>query len=257
MRIILVFLTILILLSVLAPFALALERTPPGSYLAYRATSVSELRSQVANNKTIQVRYASHFGIPAAKLDSTLLSKLTLISLKKPLRAQSWYISKSGKTLVKAKLLPRGAMVFATKDGKPVLAWSCGNPLRTALPTTMVMSSIDTIAPKSGSIETKVLANPIETITTAVVTAPPAPAVVSVLPVETPPVLASIAAPAVAMPPVIIGSRMGLGWLGVLGGVGAVARRSPDRTVVPEPSTFVAIVSLLATVPFTKKRQRR
>lgn len=256
MRVILAFLTVLILLAAFAPFASALERTPPGSYLEYRATTVGELRSQVSNNKIVQARYASHFGIPAAQLDKALLSKLTLIALKQPLRTRSWYISKSGKALVRVKLLPRGTMVFAMR-GEPVLAWSCGNPLGASLPTNLVKATAETVSPKSG-VETKVLASPVETISTAVIAAPPVPAVAAILPVETPPVLASIAAPAISIPPVI-SSNIGGGWLAALGGLGGIAAsfKKDDHPTVPEPSNLVAIGSLLAMMPVACRFRRQ
>lgn len=267
MRVLLVILTVLILTGANCAIALALERTPPGSYLIYRATSVAELRSQVANNPVVRSRYSKHFGLSPAELDKYLADNVTLVALKQPLRTQCWYIDKSGKTSVKTKLLPRGTMVFATKAGVPLLSWSCGNPLKPELPQKVAMKPLLEIKPPEPAVETKVLANPIETISTAVVTAPPATEITSILPLEAPPVLESIAAPAVSMPPIITSSRGGGGGLlGLLGGLGALAGAlggggggGGGGGVIPEPSSFIALGSCLALFPvaFGIRRKRR
>lgn len=247
-----------------ASAVLAVEKTPPGSYLVYRATTVTQLRNEVAKVAVVRTRYSGHFGVSPEKLDGFFAANLTLTSLKQPLRAQCWYIDRAGRECVKTKLLPRGTMVFATKSGEPLLAWSCGNPLRTELPTTLTKASSSTLVaskPKT-PLEVKVLANPIETISTAVVTAPPAPAVVSVLPVEAPPVLASIAAPAVAMPPIFASaSQFGAGWLGAIGGLGGIAGSIRGRNdtfhPTPEVSGFAMLGSLMAFMPVAYRVRKR
>ena len=263
MRISMRYLTILILATGCAGIASASERTPPGSYLPYRVTTVGQLRAQVDSNPVVQSRYTRHFSTSPAELDRLLESNLKLVALKEPLKTKCWYIDKTGRVSAKTKLLPRGSMVFATKSGEPLLEWSCGNPLRAELPKviTKTKSSVETLAPQK--VETKVLANPIETISTAVITAPPAPAVVSVLPVTTPPVLATIAAPAVSMPPILgAASSFGAGWLGVLGAAGGIAAGlsggGGGNHVIPEPTSFVVLGSaLFAMTGIWKIRRRR
>lgn len=243
------------LLAVGAPRgASAAERTPPGSYLIYRATTVGELRNQVAKNVVVRSRYTRHFGVSTAQLDSFLANNLSLVSLREPLRTKCWYIDRAGRQSVKTKLLPRGTMVFATPSGQPVLSWSCGNPLRADLPVGTVKSSRETTAKPAAEPEVKVLPNPMETISTAVVAAPPAPLAASALPVAAAPVLASAAAPAVSMPPVLSTSSFGgIELLGLLGGAAFAVRGgdhpSPPPAVVPEPSGLAAIFGLLVTLP--------
>ena len=215
----------------------------------------------MATNPVVRSRYLAHFGVSAAELDAYFADNLTQVVLKQPLSARNWYIDKAGKIAVKTKLLPKGTMVFATKDGKPLLVGSCGNPLRSKLPSVVVK----TMAKSETPPETKVLANPVETISTAVVTAPPAPAVVSILSVEAPPVLASVAALAISMPPVIAtSSSFGAGWLGALGAIGGIAgglRGGGGDTplvVAPEPSSLVVLGSALCMMPgLYRIRQRR
>lgn len=240
------------------------ERTPPGSYLVYRATTVGELRNQVAKNAVVRSRYTRHFGVSPAQLDTFLANDLSLVSLKQPLRTRCWYIDKSGRQSVKTKLLPRGTMVFATASGQPVLSWSCGNPLRADLPMTMAKPSKQTTAKPAAEPEIKVLPNPMETISTALVAAPPAPIAASALPVAAPPVLATVAAPAVSAPPILSAASFGgLEILGLLGGaalaIGGGGGHSSPSVVIPEPSSLVAVAGFLVTLPaayrLTRKRR--
>ncbi len=254
---ILVFIVGASLMMVVTGCAWAAERTPAGSYLVYRATTVSDLRDQVAKNAAVRSRYLRHFHVSPADLDSFFADELSLVALKEPLRTKCWYIDKAGRQLIKTKLLPRGTMVFATANGQPVLSWSCGNPLRAELPVVMVKPSMETtpkppvVSPESENPDIKVLPS-VETITNALVMAPPAPAVVSALPVATPPVLATIAAPAVSAPPIILGSSL----LGLLGGI-ALAGSSHPPPSVPEPSSLMALAGLLVMLPGVYRVSRR
>lgn len=264
MRVLPAIVTMLTLMGAFCVPALALERTPPGSYLTHRVTTVGELRSQVAKNAVVRNRYSNHFGVSPQELDKYFGDNLTLVALKHPLRAQAWYIDKAGKTSVKSKLLPRGTMVFAAKTGEPLLSWSCGNPLRAQLPAKVAMKPLLQVK-TTPPVETKVLPNPPEIISTAVVTAPPVTEITSILPIESPPVLASAVAPAVSMPPVILasGGGGGGGILGLLGGLGALAGLGggggggSNVVVIPEPSSLAAMTSCLLMMPIALGFRRR
>jgi len=257
MRYIIIVLAVPLLALSIAQCAGATERTPAGSYLVHRATTVGELRDQIAKNALVRSRYVRHFGASPAELDS-YVSGLALTSLKEPLRTKCWYIDKAGRQFVKTKLLPRGSMVFATSDGQPVLLWSCGNPVRADLPKTLVKSWTQTTHAAATQAEdkpeTKVLANPMEIASTAVVAAPPAPALAAALPVASPPVLATVAAPAVSAPPILAGS---LGVLGLLGGVALAPKSGGTPPTVPEPSSLVALASMLCLLPGACRISRR
>ena len=261
MRVFALILAILTLTAGLASLASAVERTPAGSYLVYRAATVGELRAQVEKNPIVRSRFSRHFGVSPAELDKYFAAELELTALKQPLRTRCWYVNRAGGTSVKTKLLPRGTMVFATKSGEPILSWSCGNPLSSALPRKVVKASVES---QTKPVEIKVLANPVETISNAVVTAPPAPSVVSVIPVETPPVLATVAAPAVSMPPIIAAAgSIGLGWVGAVGAVGGLTAglssggRKSRITVVPEPSGLAALATAVCLIPAMCRVRRR
>lgn len=227
---------------VTATAAHAAERTPPGSYLVYRATTVAQLRQQLATNKLVQARYSRHFGIPPKELDKFIATNLQLVALKSPLLVETWYINRNEKATTRRKLLPTGSMVFAMKTGEPVLTWSCGNPLRPDLPQVKATNM---------DVQTKVLAAPVETITSAVVTAPPAPSVVGIAPVESAAALSFVSAPAVSMPPLI----SSLGALGALGGLVGFIKGPSYET--PEPSTMAAMGTALGLIPVMWRSRRR
>lgn len=245
-------LTTIILIAVAASASIGMERTPVGSFLVYRTTTVNDLRYQVMNNPVVRERYTKHFGVSASELVRYFADNVELVSLKEPLKTRAWYIDRNSRIFVKTKLFPRGTMVFATKDGEPLLAWACGNPLRADLPKSVVAKAISKPAAatlSSMDAETKVLANPVETITAAAVTSLPAPAEISVLPVAAPPVGAELIAPEVAIAPVVAAGSS-FGWLGLLGGLFAIPHDNPNpNPPVPEPSTLIALGTALAFAP--------
>ncbi|MCL5103225.1 MAG: PEP-CTERM sorting domain-containing protein [Armatimonadetes bacterium] len=116
---------------------MAKERTPGGSFLKYRACTVSELKSEIAQDSAARTRYAQHFRSTPGELESYLNDGVKLVALKSPTRVQMYYVGKGGAIRIKTKLLPKGSYVFASADGTPFLAWSCGNPLRASLPARM------------------------------------------------------------------------------------------------------------------------
>lgn len=255
----LVLLISILMLATVASVAIASERTPPGSYLQYRATTVAGLRHELATNQLVQARYSKHFGISAEEFDKFLANNVQLVALKSPLLVDTWYVDRWGKATTKRKLLPTGTMVFSTKGGQAFLTWSCGNPLRADLPVdTKVKAATSTItSPLDLPADTKVLAAPVETITSALIDAPPATAEVAITPVESASALSYVSAPAVSMPPIIAG----LGALGALGGL-AISRSSTPAPPppVPEPSSIVVMgmgMSLLPTIYRLRRRKHQ
>lgn len=251
MRMLFMVVVILMLMMTAASIATAMERTPPGSYLVFRATTVGELRQQLATNKIVQARYSRHFGVSPQQLDQFIAANLQLVALKAPLLAETWYVDRFDKVTTRKKLLPTGTMVFATKTGEPVLTWSCGNPLRTDLPPETKVSA-DT---NGIDVQKKVLSAPVEVMTNAIITATPAPAVVGVASVESAPPLSFVSAPAVSMPPLITG----LGSLGALGALGGLVgfSRGPTYNATPEPSSIAAMCVGISLLPAMFRLRRR
>ena len=268
--------------------AIAKDQTPPGSYLKYRATTVTELTSQVSKDASAKLRYAQHFNISADKVTTYFRDNLKLVTLKKPCKVSAWYITKSGKQVSKAKLLPKGTLVFADKNGSPLLAWSCGNPLRASLPQKAI-ASVKTKEPvtatagmteevgsmnaqvaaataQAAAPQTMVLANPIETVAAAAVTTPPGfvaqtlPALATTEQVAAAPLVGAAALPAVNAAPIAAVAHSGfsaLSWIGgIAGAAGAVALASNNGggsasvvpVPVPEPGGILTILLGLTTM---------
>lgn len=274
----------------------AREHTPPGSFLPYRAATVRELAGQISGNAKIKARYARHFRTSGDEVVKRLGSGLKLVQLQHARRVQSWYVGKNGRTYKKTKLFPKGTLVFATSDGRPVLSWSCGNPLRASLPgrgaSTSAKGKTKGSAPSVAGVgkqdisagaevqtqepEMKIMAQPVE-----IVSAPPMIATPDLLtepePSEAPaeqappaePVVMA-AGPAPPAVPVIVTNPAGpgFGWLGGLAGLfGGLALAGggssvnatptpPEPPAVPEPGSLIALGVGLSMAAAVSRRRR-
>ena len=247
---------------------------PPGAFLKDRAATVGDLTKQISNDSTVRMRYARHFKIAPSELAERFNGELKLVSLKHPLRTTMWYIDKNGNIYKKGRLLPKGTMVFAAKNGKPVLAWACGNPLSASLPAakvhdkTAVKASTEIIAAAKPapieSVETKVLASPVETIAIAAVTAMPTIMTEAVV-VEPVAAVQMMGSPSLAALPPLISRGSSLGWIGALsglaGGAAALASRGDggekSNFVTPEPSSFAAVATALSAFGIIRQKRRK
>lgn len=249
-------------------------KAPAGSFLNNRVATVADLTKQISTDATVRMRYANHFKVAPDEVASRI-SELKLVPLTSQLKTTTWYIAKDGKSYKKSRVLPKGTMVFATKDNKPVLLWSCGNPLTTKLdapkPVVKTASKTDVItkpefedpiaalpADPVEAVETKVLANPAETIAAAAITAMPA-AITEAVVAEPVAAIPVITTPAMAALPPVVSAGRSLGWLGALGGVlGGVALAGGGgggtNVVVPEPSSLIAIMTGLSALGILKRR---
>ncbi len=126
-------------------------RMPPNSYLVRPARSAHELAQQIRGEPTVAQRYARHFKQPAYALADFFEKNLRLTKLERSGEYFVYYAPPDGRLLVKRRLLSRGKEVFVLKStNKPVLLAECGNPL-----------------------------TPVVSLSRPTVSAPPAPAVVS------------------------------------------------------------------------------
>lgn len=249
-RIFAVLLIVCALCLIMASPIWAAWKMPPGSFLKYRAATVGDLTNQISTDPTVKMRYARHFKVSPDEITRSFNSDLQLIALKNPLRTTVWYIDKNGKAFKKSRVLPKGTMVFATKSGKPVLSWSCGNPLSTKLEAPKVEKVVTKPTPVD-PVVTKVDPS-VETITAATITAVPAvlTEAVAVEPVAAIPIIGSPSLSAVAP---VISKGSSLGWIGALGGIiGGVAAAGggggSTTVVTPEPSSLIAMATGLSTL---------
>jgi len=225
------------LASALISAAAAAERAPAGSFLTHRVTSVNQLCDQMQTDPAVRLRYARHFGVSPDEITDYFAKNIKLVSLDEPLRTTTWYVGKSGKVYTKTKLFPKGTMVFADMSGKPLLSWSCGNPVTAHLP--VVKKPVE---------EVKVLPT-VETIAAAAITAPPAPEVLATTPVAAPPPTGVFSVPPVAIPPAV--SNPSLWWLPML------ALIPPPPPPVPEPASLLAMaVGITGMVGLRIRRSR-
>lgn len=282
----------------LSPCAsLARQATPPGSFLRYRAATVQELLAQVSSDQVVRNRYARHFGIRPDQVRAALGDALRLTSLSKSTKVRSWYVGKSGRLYVKSKLLPKGTRVYVGADGKPMLAWSCGNPLRTDIPrraakkepaasptvgqaASAASGDVEAApAPQSPEasamadapdgelpVETRVLPGPVETVGIEPLSAVPGFVEMAE------PVVVAQAVPAAGVPavasytPAVTAGGMGVssiaGIAGVLAGLAAVAIREnssspPLQPPVPEPSGLAVMAAGALAAAWTVRRRNR
>lgn len=111
------------------PVPAGAAKAPPGSFVRQRTDSVAQLAEHVRKDALVRQRFANHFRIPTYQVARYFEDNLRLTSLTKALRANVWYINKQNQRSVKVKLLPKGTPVYVDKTGKPILLWSCGNPM--------------------------------------------------------------------------------------------------------------------------------
>lgn len=224
---------------------------PPGSFVKQRADSVNQLVKQILTDKVVGQRYEKHFGMSAKKLANYFKTNLNMVCFIKPLRATVWYVNKKGGVYTKTKLLPVGTVIFIDKKCKPVLIWSCGNPLvkKIILPKDIVKKEplVDKDKPVNNvtqellapSVEPKVLLGETnipktieEIITPVEVVIPPIAIVPTVEEVIIPEIAVNHTSP-----------LTGYLFLGTITGVVFIDghRHRQNDQVVPEPSSFIAL----------------
>ena len=230
--------------------AVARERTPDGSFLRYRANTVSELKAEIASDRVAQARYAAYFGMSTKELLGAINNGVRLVTLVAPAKAEVWYVARGGRVASKPKLLPKGTQVFVARDGQVLLAWSCGNPIRAAITNLITPAK----PPIDKNVTEKTLRFPVEEVSSLVIAAPPGlvtettPALAIAEPALAVPTIAAAAAPTIAgLVPAAASSGGGLYNLGWLAGLAALTSRR-DTPTVPEPGTLMALAAGLGSV---------
>jgi len=222
------------------------RRARPGSFVYYTAPSVDSLVSQVNSNPTVAKRYANHYGTSADSIAKYFKSHLKTIALSKPTTVTTYFVSKNGTIQSKKRLLPAGALVFATEDGEVLLEARCGNPLTKRLPApkpvTKVKASTETV--QAPPVEETLIPPAVEALPEALEIAEPLTAMA--IPVE----------PLLAPSEAILPSILDLARVAVPALLGAVAVTSSDTPpVVPEPNCLAA-TAMASLVVVTGWRRR-
>jgi len=265
------FLHILIVLLQTGSPAAVKTRTPPGSFAHYVVLSLDSLVDQITGNPVVAKRYATHFGIPAHDVAKYCRENLKAVKLKKPTVVTSYFISRHGKILSKRRTLPKGALVFANREGKLIIQGNCGNPLTKSLPTskpvTKVKAAPETIGTLPAQEETipspavSVEPQAIETVESSYLSTLPEPVVVAELLTETDNMeniftpktpLSDSAAPSIL--------RFSDIAIPLLLGLGAAISLNSDEDnpppYIPEPNPFVATAIASLTVALGWQRSR-
>ncbi len=254
-RLVCVFLVVLLTLVIAASCTAASsqQRSRPGAFTRYEASTVSELISQLQNDPVVAQRYTTHFGVSKQELVDYFSQNLKLVALKSPATVTTYFVSTSGRILSKQRKLTVGRKIFVGPGNKPVLEQGCGNPLTKRLP-----------APPEAKTEVKPLVETIgvpppapEVVTPEVVEAVPAepetPEVVAVLPaveaVAIPPVATMSPAPSVfqfvgAVAPIVAGLQY-------------LQADKETPSVVPEPATAATVALGFLGVAAGFRRSRR
>lgn len=254
-RLVCVFLVVLLTLAVAASCTAAAsqQRSRPGAFTRYEASTVSDLVSQIQNDPVVAQRYTSHFGVSKQELVDYFSQNLKLVAMKSPATVTTYFVSTSGRILSKQRQLTVGRRIFVGPGNKPVLEQGCGNPLTKRLPP-----------PPEVKTEVKPIVETIGQPPTPEVVTPP---VVEVAPVEEekPEVIAALpAVEAVTIPPVATMSPAPsiFQFVGavapIVAGLQYLQADKPTPNVIPEPSSLVTVAlgAFGVAAGFLKTRRR-
>jgi hypothetical protein len=89
------------------------------------------LISQIDNDPTILARYVHAFHLTPDTIERSF-SDLKLVRLPEDRICQVHYVHPGEQVGYRIRRIRKGTAVWVSKDGTPVLAWVCGNPLRTS-----------------------------------------------------------------------------------------------------------------------------
>lgn len=252
----------IILIALTAQSAFAVSVVPPGSFIRNQVRSVDSLVDQVQRDPVVRKRYASHFGVSPEYLVGYLKNQVELVTLRAPLKTQVWYVGRDGRLHSKTKLLPRGSQVFATREGRPLILWLCGNPLLSVLPAKQQVPA---------QPETLIKSTEAQVVSIPPIVAPPSPLVSPMLP-GTLASTASVSAagPMAAAPGIVSAGGSSVPWLSLLAGAGGLVAivdagdsggqdvvRQPPSPAIPEfPTSALALIGLLPTALFATRKRK-
>lgn len=214
------------------------RRVPSGSFIRHPVSSVDELADQIVRDPVVRNRFARHFGVRSEKLDEYIRDNVMITSVTANTPKRVYFVTTSGRVVVRRSVLKRGDSIFALKDtGEPLFVQACGNPVVQKLPPTV-------------KVETKTLPS-VQVLRPNEMPLPPPtaalPPIAVVLPVEQMapiPPLVPAAAPPLAAAPVEPASRNRFPWFipPLVAAVGdGGGKGQPPPPVIPEPGGAAAV----------------
>lgn len=226
-------------------------RARPGSFVYYSARTPADLVDQVNNNPTVGRRYSNHFGVSRAKLAEYFANNLKVITLTRPTKVTTYFVSKYGRVMSKQRTLPAGRQVFAAPGNKLLMEVGCGNPLTKQMPQvkTQVKPSVETVAapPVVETLPEEIVAPMIEETPEVVAQLPP------VVEAVLPPIEAFSSGPSILDFVEVLGP--------VVAGLQYVQASKDDVPYVPEPGSLATValasIGLTGYVLTGRKRARK
>jgi hypothetical protein len=136
---------------------------PADSFLTTHVYSATALSGEVLTTPIVGARYKHFYHLMPTQVAGYFKTNLHLEALPHDYAATVYNIRPNKSVFVIRRHLEKGDMVFASRNGRPVLLWRCGNPLTSSLPTAVKVAS----ETKPSRMVTKVAPTP--TLTPAVV----------------------------------------------------------------------------------------
>ncbi len=119
----------------------SLKHTIKGSFLSQQVGTVNDLVYEINNNSKVRARYARQYHMPITQVAKYFKQNLHIAQISSRYDTTDYYVRSNGTIYSHRKTLRAGSKVFALSNGRPVLQWSCGNPLSAALPDVQVKPS--------------------------------------------------------------------------------------------------------------------
>ena len=122
------FLRVAMFMALVVPATLAMARTEPNSFINRPANTLSELLSQVRDDKVVASRFTRHFGMSKEEVID-YFSTLELTRLKSDGVYLIYNVPDWEEVRSRAVFYRKGTLVWTDQQGNPILKASCGNPM--------------------------------------------------------------------------------------------------------------------------------
>jgi hypothetical protein len=169
----------------------------PDAFVKTDLHSVDQLVKVTQTNPRIRRNFARHFGIPESQVPTYFRQNLVRTRLKESRSVTVYAVTRTGRIYPVHEHLRKGTVVFALRNGEPVLKGLCANPLVRRLPPMAMAPPATPALPPPVVAAPPVVAPPAPPMTAFVPPAPPETALAPLLV----PVGAAVLAEAAPVPP--------------------------------------------------------